>query len=176
MIGLAIAIFYFLAFLAIFFALLLTFYASLIGAPYFRSPKKAVREALKLIAAQPGKKFFELGAGDGNIMALAEKEFDLEPTGFELSPIFWLIAKVNLFSKGAKKSRLICRDFFKQDLSEADIVFCFLLEYSTRRLEAKLKKELKPGAKIISVSFPLQNWKPKYVIESSPGNTYIYEI
>jgi SAM-dependent methyltransferase len=168
---------FFLIGLAIFAILAgLTFYSFFIGAPYFKTPKKAIREIFGLAQIKPGQKLYDLGAGDGKALIIAEKEFGAKAVGFELAPIIYAMARLNLFFHGIKKVRLYCKNFYNQDLSDADIVFCFLSIHAMARLEPKFKKELRPGAKIISYSFSLHGWTPKKVIEGYPGKVFLYEV
>jgi len=46
--------------------------------------------------------------------------------------------------------------FRRQDLSGADVVFCYLLPDSRRRLEAKLDAEMKKGAPLEKPSIEYQ--------------------
>jgi len=154
----------------------LTFYSFFIGAPYFKTSKKAIKEALKLADLKPNQKLYDLGAGDGKALIIAEKEFGAEVVGFELAPIIYAVARLNLFFHGIKKAQLYYKNFYKQDLSRADIVFCFLSIHAMKRLKPKFEKELRPGTKIISYSFSLHGWTPKKVIEGYPGKIFLYEV
>jgi hypothetical protein len=49
--------------------------------------------------------------------------------------------------------RIIYGDFFNQDLSDADVVTCYLLQDTNDRLEGKLKQELHPGTRVVSNTF-----------------------
>jgi hypothetical protein len=154
----------------------LNFYSFFIGAPYFKTPKKAVQEALRAAGAKPGQTLYDLGAGDGKIIWLAEKEFGLKAVGFELSPIVYPIARINLFFHGIKKSRLYCRNFYKQNLAGADIVFCFLSSRSMAKLKPKFEQELTPGSHVISYAFSIPGWRPIEVIQGYPGRVYLYRV
>lgn len=155
---------------------IVSFYSAFIGAPYFITPKKAIKEVFQLAQIKPGQKLYDLGAGDGKVLIIAEKEFGAKAVGFELAPIIYAMARLNLFFHGIKKARLYCKNFYKQSLSDADIIFCFLSIHAMARLKPKFEKELRPGAKIISYSFSLQGWTPKKVIEGYPGKVFLYEV
>ena len=51
-------------------------------------------------------------------------------------------------------------DLFAADLSKATVVTLWLSETVNARLEEKLKRELKPGARIVSHQFPIGKWLP----------------
>jgi hypothetical protein len=42
---------------------------------------------------------------------------------------------------------------FNKDLSEADVVMCYLMPDALKKLEEKLKKELQSGTRVISNRF-----------------------
>lgn len=162
----------FFAFLAVF---IITIYSAAIGAPFLKTPKKAARQAFGAAGLKKGDKIFDLGAGDGKILIIAEKEFGAQGTGFELSPIFWLAAKINLFLNGCKNSKINCRNFYKYNLGEADAIFCFLSAHAMEKLKSKFETELKPGTKIISYSFHLPGWQAQSIISGYPGKLYLYQ-
>jgi hypothetical protein len=44
-------------------------------------------------------------------------------------------------------------NFFNQDLSDANVVTCYLLQDTNNRLEGKLKQELRPSTRVVSNTF-----------------------
>ena len=50
-------------------------------------------------------------------------------------------------------------DMRTRDLSQADVVFTYLLQRTNDRLHAKLQRELKPGARVISHEFTYPGWE-----------------
>jgi hypothetical protein len=168
---------YLIIFIIIFVSIAITVYSFAVGAPIFFTPKRAIRNALKYCNSKPNSKFYDLGAGNGRAMIIAGKEFGLKPYGFELSPIFYLVTKINIYFFGNKNSRIFCQNFYNRSLKDADIVFCFLKPSVMEKLKIKFKKELKPGTKIISYSFSIPDWKPEKTIRNGyPGNIYIYTL
>ena len=71
----------------------------------------------------------------------------------------WLIAVLRTIRYPSAKIKLA--SFWRAPLSSADVVFVFLIPRFMARLEAKLKRELKPGARAVSYVFKLPNKKPK---------------
>jgi hypothetical protein len=49
--------------------------------------------------------------------------------------------------------RVIYGDFFNRNLSDADVVTCYLLQSTNNKLQKKLKQELRPGARVVSNTF-----------------------
>ena len=64
----------------------------------------------------------------------------------------WSVAAVTLLGL-RKQVRILRGDFFKVDLSEADVVFAYLLQNTNDRLKEKLRKELCSGTRLISNTF-----------------------
>jgi hypothetical protein len=56
------------------------------------------------------------------------------------------------------------KNFWRQNLAFADIVFCYLYPDVMQRLAAKLQSELRPGTLIASCNFPLPGFEPIRVI------------
>jgi hypothetical protein len=69
--------------------------------------------------------------------------------------ISWLNARWNGVSS---QVRVEAGDFFKSNFKEADIVFAYLTSDYGERLAKKLAAELKPGARVVTVSFDLPGW------------------
>lgn len=153
-----------------------TFYAGFIGAPLVFTPKGAIRKALRKAGARKGEKFYDLGCGTGRTLIISDKEFGLKTVGFELSPIIYFIAKINIFLNSAKNSEIRMQNAYNQNLSDADIVFCFLSVDPMEKLKSKFLRELKSGARIISYSFKIKGWEPEETITGYPGNVYIYRV
>jgi hypothetical protein len=62
------------------------------------------------------------------------------------------------------------RNFWNEDFSDFDIVMVYGISYIMGRLQQKLKRELKPGARIISNYFIFSDWQPR----QQEGNFYLY--
>lgn len=131
-------------------------------APYVPTKMEAIRKVLKLAGVKKGKKFYELGSGDGRVVIEAGK-LGAKSIGIEQS---WIRVLYSRF-KVAKNSHFIRRrtsfihgNIFSKDYSDADIVYIYLLLRGVTKLEEKLKKELKKGALVITQTYHFQNWKP----------------
>jgi hypothetical protein len=51
-------------------------------------------------------------------------------------------------------------DLFEADIHEATVVTLFLLKSVNLRLRPKLLKDLKPGTRVVSNTFDMDDWKP----------------
>lgn len=148
------------------------------GAPFVPTPMNAVEKMLGLAKLKKGDRIYDIGCGDGRIVYMASKKHEVNATGFELSPFVYLIARVRKFL-WKSKAQIRFANFKNHNLSDADVIFCYLLPETLSKLEPKLNKELKKGTKIISYAFPLKAWKETVKIASDPANSlapiWIYE-
>lgn len=150
-------------------------YAGISAAPWLPTRKKDVERFLRFADLRPGQKMYELGCGDGRLLTAAAAA-GAHAVGFEVSIPFYIISKLRcLFSK--KQCRVFYRNLWNADLSDADIVYFFLMTKAYPRLKEKFIKELKKGTKVITHVWPIESWTPTY-IDKCPGrsNFYVYEI
>ncbi len=129
------------------------------AAPFFPTPPDAIRTALREASLKPGDVFYDLGAGTGTSLIIAEKEFGAKAIGFEISFFVYCVAKIKLFLRGAR-ARIRFKNLYHVDIKDGDVIFCFLTERGLAKLEEKLKREAKPGARIVCYTFPLPTMKP----------------
>ncbi|MBD3328130.1 hypothetical protein GF340_02380 [Candidatus Peregrinibacteria bacterium] len=149
------------------------------GAPFVPTPLSAVEKMIKEANLKDGFKVYDIGCGDGRIVHNASKQANIKAVGFELSPLVFLLAIIRkIFWKSNAKIKF--SDFKWHNLSDADVVFCYLLPDTLARLAPKLEDELKKGSKIISYAFPIANWKETKKVPRNEklkhGPIWIYEI
>lgn len=129
------------------------------AAPWVPAFKKDLLVAIRQADIKPGEIVCDLGCGDGRFLLLAARNTPARKViGYEISFLPWLMSLVAaLFSGALKRISVKFANFFTTDLSKADVVYCFLTPPAMKKLEPKLKKELKSGARLISYSFKLPN-------------------
>jgi hypothetical protein len=133
------------------------------AAPFFPSPKKIMRRAMQEMSLANDEVFYDLGAGTGTSIIVADKEFGAIATGSEINLLPYLIAKLKIFFLRSR-AKMKFENLFAQNISDADVIFCFLTERTMKRLEPKFSKELKPGTRIACYTFPLPTMKPEKII------------
>ncbi len=148
-----------LALIIIVVALLWVLVPAFYGLPPISSKEERIRRALELANPQAGETFYDLGSGHGRVLIMAAKEFGLNAVGIETGPVQCVISRVNALRNGvSSKVRIEAGNFYKSNLKDADIVFAYLTSSYGNRLQEKLKRELKPGARVVTVSFDLPDW------------------
>ncbi len=148
------------------------------GALYVSTARVRVGAFLEAVAPEPGQLLVDLGCGDGRVLRSACRRYQVRAEGYELNPMAYL--KARLLSMGHAAVRIHLKNFWKADLSAADIVCCYLFPDVMVPLAFKLRDELKPGAIVVSCNFPLPGFSPDRILR--PGNSrtndpiYIYRI
>jgi len=128
------------------------------GAPWVPTPMKIVHKMLKLADLKPNELLYDLGCGDGRIIITAAKHYGTRAVGIELDPIRYLWCLISITIMGLRDQiSIIHGDLFKQDLSNADVVICYLLPDTNKKLEDKLLEELQPGTRVVSNTFLFPN-------------------
>ena len=165
-----------LLFFIIFLALLApTAYAAYIGAPYAPTFSPAIRKAFDYIKLGPNDTVIDIGAGDGKVLVAASKR-GAKAIGYELSPIMWGI--VWFRSLGNRRVKIKLRNFYKQMLPDATVVFAFLMPQNMDKVKKFLAKQVLPNGKYMLVyAFPFKDVEPQHVIRVERcAPVYIYDL
>lgn len=99
---------------------------------------------------KPGEKVYDVGCGDGRLV-FAAAGVGANAVGYELSIFAFMLAWFrSLFHKGAT---IRFGDFWKKDVSDADVIFCYLLIGAMADFKETIWTKLKPGTRVVSHSF-----------------------
>ena len=142
-------------------------------APYVPTKMEAIRKILRLAGVKKGKKFYELGSGDGRVVVAAAK-LGATSHGIEQSLLRILYSKYKAIN--IKRAKFIHDNIFRKDYSDADIIYIYLLMKGVVKLETKLKKELKKGSIVITQTYHFKNWKPFRKIDLSEAIDFSKDI
>lgn len=138
--------------------LVITFaWTGLFGAPWVPTSMKMVHKMLAIAEVGPDDLVYDLGCGDGRMIITAARQYGSRAVGVEIDPLRYLWCQMLISVLGLRdRVKVVYGNFFNQDLSEADVVTCYLLQATNLKLENKLKQELHPGTRVVSnrFSFP----------------------
>lgn len=119
---------------------------------------------------------YDLGAGDGKIAIAAAKQFGARAVGIEYNPDMAQLAQCLVRSEGlAGKVKIVQGDIFETDFSSASVVTLYLLPELNLRLRPTLLK-MKPGTRVVSHSFLMDDWRPDDSSVSTDGAAYLWII
>jgi SAM-dependent methyltransferase len=146
---------------------------------YFAPTREVVADAmLKLARVTSEDVVYDLGSGDGRILILAAQKYGARGVGIEIDAHLVAVSKqVAREGQVAHRVTFIEGDLFTADISDATIVTLYLSPGVNRRLEPKLRTELKPGTRIVSHQFPIGTWKPQETMRAEDGtNLYLWIV
>jgi SAM-dependent methyltransferase len=123
--------------------------------------RKWIQRAMELADVQPGETVYDLGSGDGRAMVVAAREFGARAVVVEIEPVHCAVAWLRaLFSGVIARVSIRCADLRQVDLADADVVFLYLAPVLVDQIRPQLQSTLRPGARVVSLSFPFEGWQP----------------
>ena len=127
------------------------------------TPPEMVEKMLDLAAVTAQDFVVDLGSGDGrNVIAAAKR--GAQSLGVEYNPDMVELSKRNAASAGvAEKARFEQGDMYKADFSKANVLALFLLPSNLLVLRPKFL-ELRPGSRIVSNTFFIEEWQPDQTV------------
>ena len=130
--------------------------------PYVPTTQPAVEAMLKLAGVTKSDIVYDLGCGDGRIVITAAKLFGARGVGIDINPVRIAEAKENARKAGVEHLvRFEENDLFEANFKDATVVTLFLLPNVNLRLRPKLLADLKPGTRVVSNTFEMDDWKPE---------------
>jgi SAM-dependent methyltransferase len=121
------------------------------------SPPVTVEKMLDLAKVTPQDYVIDLGSGDGrNVIGAAKR--GATALGVEYNPDMVELSKRLAKEAGvAEKAQFVQGDMFVADISKANVMALFLLPSNLLRLREKFL-DLRPGSRIVSNTFSIQDW------------------
>ena len=127
------------------------------------TPVPVVERMLELARVSATDLVYDLGSGDGRVPIIAAQRFGARGVGFEINPVWVRDARANAERAGvADRVAFSVEDLFEADLREATVVTPYLLPPVNRRLQPKLERELRPGARVVSHEYLIGDWPPDH--------------
>ena len=121
------------------------------------TPQALVDKMLDMAGVTPQDVVMDLGSGDGITVITAAKR-GAKAIGIEYNPDMVELSKQNAEKAGVSdKATFMKADLFETDLSQATVITMFLLPQINLRLRPKIL-DLKPGTRIVSNSFTMEDW------------------
>lgn len=142
------------------------------------TPPDVVEAMLKLANVTAKDTVYDLGCGDGIIVATAAQKYGARAVGIDIDPQRVKEANERIQKAGVTdKVKILNADLFETDISTATVVTLYLLPSLNQKLIPKLNKELKPGTRIVSQSFDMgQDYPPEKTEEVNGRNVYMWTI
>lgn len=128
--------------------------------PFVPTPHEVVAEILRLADVGKADVLYDLGCGDGRIVVTAAKKYGCRGVGIDIDPERIQDSRKNAAKEGVEdKVKFVEMDLFDADISEASVVTLYLLSRVNIRLRPKLLADLKPGTRVVSHDFDMDEWE-----------------
>ena len=125
-------------------------------APWWRTSKSTAIRICKLANIKKDDLIYDLGSGDGTALIVAAKDFGAKGVGIEIEPTRALISRFLIKKNNLEdKIKIKRQNFFAVNLSNADVIFLYLVPKTLEKLIPKFKKELKKGTRVISYKYKM---------------------
>lgn len=129
--------------------------------PLYLSNAKTWQALIDLVPHDKAYRFVDLGCGLGGTLTAVKKAC---PSclcfGVETAPIPYFLSKIRVGLAGSVEFRSL----WDVDLSDYDLVYCFLSPEPMTDLFAKAKMQMRPGTLFVSNSFAVPGNQPDQVI------------
>jgi SAM-dependent methyltransferase len=148
-----------------------------INTPYVATPYPVVSAMLRLAKVKKSDIVYDLGCGDGRILIEAAKRYGAHGVGIDINPE--RIREAEGIARRERVSELLSfriGDLYDIDLQDATLVALYLLPEVNLKLRPKLQKQLRPGARIVSHTFDMGDWKPNQAKRSGGETIYLWKI
>ena len=145
---------------------------------FVATPQSVVEAMLELAHVDAADVVYDLGSGDGRIPITAAKKYGARGVGIEIDSRLIRESMDNLAKAGVgDRVRFVNQDLFEANISEATVVTLFLLPRLNLQLMPKLKRELKPGTRVVSHYFHMGDaWPPEQSQDVDGLMIYLWTI
>jgi SAM-dependent methyltransferase len=145
--------------------------------PWVPTQPEVVTAMIELARVRAGDVVYDLGCGDGRIVIAAVKVPGVRGVCVDIDPELIVDSKKAARAAGvADRIRFVRADLFEVPIREATVVMMYLLPDVNLRLRPRLRRELRPGTRVVSHAFSMGDWKPTREIEvgDPPMNAPVY--
>ena len=135
------------------------------------TPQALVDKMLDMAKVTANDYVIDLGSGDGRTVITAAKR-GARALGIEYNPDMVELSKRNAAKEGvAGKATFAKADIFESDFSQATVITMYLLPQINLKLRPKIL-DLKPGTRIVSHAFTMEEWAPDDKASVPDSNAY----
>jgi len=134
-----------------------------------------VYQMLELAGVTRDDVVYDLGSGDGRIVIIAAQKYGARGVGVDLdAKLIEVSRQVAREAEVSDRVTFLQGDLFKADISAATVVTLFLSPSVNAELEPKLRKELRPGTRVVSHQFPIGRWPPLKTVRAPEDKTDLF--
>jgi hypothetical protein len=139
------------------------------------TPDEVVDRMLTMAQVGPNDFHMDLGSGDGKIVIAAAKR-GAKSLGIEYNPDMVKLATENAQKAGVSNRASFRRaDIFETDFSQATVITLYLLPTLNMKLRPQIL-QMKPGTRVVSHSFTMEDWEPDEVSSMDGRRAYFWVV
>jgi hypothetical protein len=139
------------------------------------TPDEVVDRMLTMAQVGPNDFHMDLGSGDGKIVIAAAKR-GAKALGIEYNPDMVKLATENAQKAGvADRASFRRADIFQTDFSQATVITLYLLPSLNMKLRPQLL-QMRPGTRVVSHSFTMEDWEPDEVSSMDGRRAYFWVV
>ncbi len=139
------------------------------------TPPELVEAMLDMAKITPNDFLIDLGSGDGRIVIAAAKR-GTRALGIEYNPDMVALSNRNAKAAGVSdKASFQQADIFTTDFSKATVLTMYLLPYLNMKLRPTIL-DMKPGTRVVTHAFNMEDWEPDQEIEVSDRTAYFWIV
>ncbi len=142
--------------------------------------RKIIEDILSLKGKNEPLAIYDLGSGWGGFCRKLARAFPkAEVKGFEISPIPYWVSRLRRITSFRRSYSITKQNIFTTDVSQADIIICYLSPYHMERFKDEILPRMKKGSLLYSQGFPLKNHEADAEIKtpfSLEGKIYRYIV
>jgi len=145
---------------------------------YVPTPQNVVDVMLEMAHVTAADIVYDLGSGDGRIPITAAQRYGARGVGIELDAQLIRESIDNATKAGVSdRVQFVNQDLFEASIGGASVVTLFLLPRVNLELMPKLKRELRPGTRIVSHQFHMgDQWPPEQTQDVGGLMVYLWTI
>ena len=145
--------------------------------PFVPTPQEVVEKMLEIAQVKKGDVVYDLGSGDGRIVITAARKYGVRAVGFEIDPELIKKSRENIRKEGLQQlAEIRQQDILTVDLSGATVVTMYLLPDVNMRLRPNVLSQLRPGSRVVSHAFDMEDWKPDKVVQVNGRTVYLWTL
>jgi precorrin-6B methylase 2 len=139
------------------------------------TPQGLIEKMLDMANVTSADTVIDLGSGDGRTVIAAAMR-GAKALGIEYNPDMVELSKRNAEKAGvAGRTTFIKADLFETDLSQATVITMYLLPTINLKLRPKILA-LKPGTRIVSHAFTMDDWEPDQTESFDNRTAYLWIV
>jgi precorrin-6B methylase 2 len=145
--------------------------------PYVPTPESVVKRMLDIANVGAKDYLIDLGSGDGRIPVTAARDLGARGMGVDLDPDRIKEANENAKAQGVTdKVKFLQQDLFKTEIKDATVLTMYLLPEVNMKLRPRILDELRPGTRIVSHAFHMEDWKPDEEADVNGRHVYFWIV